>query len=243
MSIKAQDLVLDIGNTRTKFAYFQGGDVVDNGSVDGSPDIWLKQLLEKPNIARIAVASVSRKENEIRELLDHPGLFVVTGDTDTPLSTRYTTMGSLGSDRIANAVAAHICCPDQAVLAIDAGTCITYDLVDSTGAYKGGTIAPGLHLRAKAMNAYSARLPLVVPRTDTPLVGTDTQGSLLSGVMHGTKEEVNGLIARYEELHDDLSVFITGGDAMYFTSGTKSGIFADPLLTLKGIHAILEHQT
>jgi type III pantothenate kinase len=157
------------------------------------------------------------------------------------LRTAYRTPVTLGVDRLANALGAVSLFPGRAVIAVDLGTCITYDVVDAEGCYAGGLITPGMRMRAKAMNAYSARLPLVRPTGEPPLIGTDTEGSLLAGVHHGVRAELQGLIADLGQGSHRCAVVLTGGDAPRFTKALKSGIFADPLLTLRGLHALLIH--
>jgi type III pantothenate kinase len=132
-------------------------------------------------------------------------------------------------------------CPNRPVLVIDAGTCITYDIVEADGTYSGGAIGPGLMLRAKAMHEYSARLPLVVPGEGTPLLGTTTEQSLASGIHHGMVGEIQGFITALGYQRPQMAVVLTGGDGLRFARALKSGIFALPLLTLQGLHEILEH--
>jgi type III pantothenate kinase len=166
---------------------------------------------------------------------------VVEARGDMPLGTLYATPGTLGVDRLANAVGARAMFPGRPVLVFDLGTCITADLVDTGGTHLGGTISPGLRMRARAMHAYSARLPEVQPPELVPLVGRDTDQSLASGIVHGIRWELAGMIAETAYEHPGLAVVLTGGDAPRFMRALKSGIFADPLLTLRGLHGILQH--
>ncbi len=233
-------LVLDVGNSRTKAALFTGSHPLRWGAFEnGGADPLMKWLGEE-RPAYCAVGSVATQDpGLLAQLVDLCPVLEVTGTTPSALRNSYTTAGSLGADRLANAVAAAAYLPGSSVLAIDAGTCITYDLVRSDGTYLGGAISPGLRMRATAMNAYSARLPLVEPQADTAVLGTDTASSLAAGVYHGVLGEVGGFIRSYRYLMPDTRVIITGGDALWIVAGSESGIFAHPLLTLEGLYAIL----
>lgn len=169
-------------------------------------------------------------------------LTIVTGGSSAPVKSAYRTPLTLGVDRLANAAGAWRMFPGRPALAIDLGTCITYDLVDPAGVYRGGAIAPGLRMRLKAMNAYSARLPLMEPVEAPETWGHDTGSSLTSGAQWGVVFELQGFIARARHEFPDLAVVLTGGDTMWFTRALKSGIFAHPSLTLEGLYAIHDHQ-
>ncbi|MEX1132910.1 MAG: type III pantothenate kinase [Flavobacteriales bacterium] len=234
-------LVLDVGNSRTKVALYQGvgnalrWTTLANGDHIGL-DHWLHGLVPDHAVH----GSVASHHPELdRFLTGLCPILEVSGTTPTPLRSAYATPHSLGADRLANAVGAVGRFPGRPVLAVDAGTCITYDLVSAEGIHLGGAITPGMHLRAKAMNNYSARLPLVDPGPSPAVLGSDTHSSLSAGIHHGILNEVMGFITTYGHHRADLAVVLTGGDALRIATGLKSGIFAHPLLTLEGFHAIL----
>jgi type III pantothenate kinase len=157
------------------------------------------------------------------------------------LKNAYSTPGTLGADRLANVVAAAKYFHERAVLVIDLGTCITYDLLERDGTYKGGAISPGLHMRAKALHAYSARLPEVDPPEGTAPLGTTTTGALEAGIQHGILGELREFIGIHGKERPDMAVVLTGGDGSRFARALESGIFAIPFLTLEGYHALLEY--
>jgi type III pantothenate kinase len=235
-------LALDIGNTRTKAALFTTRGMVrwttlDNG--DGRSLVeWLAGVLP----TNAVLGSVAAPDPGIEQLVAGIcPILAVDGNTDTPLRNRYVSLRTLGADRLANAVGASCFAPGRTVLVIDAGTCITYDLVSAQGDYLGGAISPGMRLRAKAMHDHSARLPLVEPGSDPAVLGVDTLSSLASGIHHGILGEVRGFMAGYAQHNGPLVVLLTGGDGLWIARGLKSGIFAHPLLTLEGLHAILQY--
>lgn len=242
MEILDQDLVIDVGNTRLKAALFaDAGPVRSFGSHHGDLE-GLRQWLGPARPRAVVLASVAAPDAAFEAGLAALGpLLVLNGASPSPLRSAYRTPLTLGLDRLANAVGAVSLFPGRTVIAVDLGTCITYDVVDAEGRYSGGLITPGMLMRARAMNAYSARLPLVSPTEVPPLIGLDTAGCLLAGVHHGVRAELQGLIADLGQGSPDHAVVLTGGDALRFAKALKNGIFADPLLTLRGSHALLLH--
>ena len=236
------DLVLDVGNTRIKLALFHGERVLRAGTMANGDRTALQQFIAEDRPGYAVIGSVAHTdEGFIEHLRTISPVLVVTGATPTPIRLRYETPLTLGVDRIANALGAVRRFPGRPVLAIDLGTCITYDLVLADGVYAGGAITPGLRMRARAMHEYSARLPIVEPSAEPDPLGMSTQGSLEAGLHHGIIGEVEGFIKRYTHGSVDTAVVLTGGDALRFTRGLKNGIFALPFLTLEGLHAILDH--
>jgi type III pantothenate kinase len=104
----------------------------------------------------------------------------------------------------------------------------------------GGGISPGLEMRLKSLNHYTALLPLVPPNADVPLIGYDTATNILSGVIKGMALEMDGFIDEYQARYTNFNVLLTGGDLPYLASHCKNRIFADPDLIYKGLYAISE---
>lgn len=242
MPVVGLDLVLDVGNTRTKLALFQGDRLVKHGPMGNHDRTGLAAFIGGVRLQGIGLGSTATPDPAF---VDHLGTWaptvVLTGTSPSPLRNAYGTPNSLGADRLANAVAAVRRFPGRPVLVVDLGTCLTYDLCLADGTYSGGGISPGLRMRAQAMHAYSARLPLVEPAERPPLIGTTTETSLAAGIHFGMLGELEGYIRRMRNEHKDLVVVLTGGDALRFVRGLESGIFALPILTLEGYHALLVH--
>lgn len=238
------ELVLDVGNSRMKMGLFRGGRLVRTALATVNDDGAVRAFLGTDGAEQCVVGSVAAgNEGFLAAVGKLAPVRLITGNTPTFLLNRYTTPGTLGVDRLANAVGAAKCFPGRPVLAIDAGTCVTYDLVDERKTFLGGVITPGLYMRGKAMHAYSARLPEVEPGEDPPLPGTDTHSSLAAGMHHGMVLEMGGFISHFRRGHSGLAVVITGGDAVRAARALKSNIFAHPALTLVGLHAIAHHRT
>jgi type III pantothenate kinase len=158
-----------------------------------------------------------------------------------PIVNLYATPASLGVDRLAGVCGARQIFPLQHCLVIDAGTCITYDLLDKEGNYHGGSISPGLVMRFKALHTFTAKLPLIVPKTNVPLIGDTTENAILSGVVNGLIAELDGIIDQYNKKFEGLRVILCGGDARFFENQLKASIFASPELVLIGLNSILNH--
>lgn len=235
-------LVLDVGNSRTKAALFRSGRSVRSGTLANGDLLALQAWLAGSVPAASVVGSVAAPDGALLEWLRSMAVLVeVNGTTPSPLRSAYGSPLTLGADRLANAVGGALLFPARPVLVIDLGTCITCDLVGPDGTYLGGTISPGMHMRARAMHEHSARLPLVVPEEDPAIPGIDTRGSLAAGVHHGILGELRWSIELLGYQRPGMAVVMTGGDAPRYARGLKSGIFAHPFLTLIGLHAILVH--
>lgn len=236
------DLVVDVGNTRVKVALFHGDRVRRFARFDRLDAEALRAFLDTDRPRHIAAASVGAPVGPLLPVLSvHGPVVELTGASPAPLPNRYSTPSTLGVDRLANAAALHALFPGRPALAIDLGTCITYDLVLPGTGFVGGAISPGPRMRGQAMHRYSARLPLVEDPGRPALVGTDTPGGLASGIHHGVRFELAGMIGELGQQHPGLAVVLTGGAAPAYAAALKSGIFADPLLTLRGLHALLAH--
>ena len=239
------NLVLDLGNTSGKLALFDGQELVQlvrlsPGELAGG----LRNAFEThTNIEAAIISSVINHPSYIEELIrERCTLTVLNPDTPLPITNDYATPATLGRDRLAAAVAMHQRFPGQHCLSIDAGTCITFDLLTSDTLYKGGAISPGISMRFNALHTFTEHLPLIpgVPQNSGPaLVGTTTEQSIQSGVINGTIAEVQGIIDAYREQYPGLNVALTGGDVPFFEKALKNPIFAAPNLVLEGLNSIL----
>jgi type III pantothenate kinase len=90
------------------------------------------------------------------------------------------------------------------------------------------------------MNYYTAKLPLIKPDSNVPLIGYDTKTNMLSGAVLGMAHEIDGFINAYKSKYGNFNVLLTGGDTVFLASHLKNKIFADPDLIFKGLYAISE---
>jgi type III pantothenate kinase len=146
-------------------------------------------------------------------------------------------------DRLALAAAATQQCPNTNTLIIDAGTCITYDFVDANAQYLGGAISPGLQMRYNALHNQTAQLPLLQPSDTNSYIGSTTDTSIHSGVVHGIVQEIQGVISTYSSDYSDLTVILTGGDANFLRKQFKISIFANSNFLLEGLNFLLDYNT
>jgi type III pantothenate kinase len=166
-------------------------------------------------------------------------VFMLDHKLPLPIKNNYGTPETLGVDRIAAVCGAQQIFPFQNCLVIDAGTCVTFDIIDKDGVYYGGAISPGMHMRFKAVHTFTARLPLISPVPEAKLIGDSTETSIQSGVINGMAAEMVGIIQRYQVKFNDLRVILCGGDTLFFENKLKASIFASPELVLVGLNSIL----
>ena len=131
--------------------------------------------------------------------------------------------------------------PGKNLLVIDAGTAITYEVIEAPGIFLGGNISPGMTTRFRALNHFTKKLPLVTEEDDIPLIGRSTETAIQAGVVNGIVYEMDGYIDELKVKYPDLLVFLTGGHSFYFERRLKNSIFADINLVLTGLNRILEY--
>ena len=238
------NLAVDAGNTQVKMGVFSAGLLlhVETVTHQGFAEA-LKALFKKhPGIGYAILASVGEAGHTLRDLLAiFCRVHVVSAATKTPYRNSYATTQTLGADRMALASAAFFRLPRTNTLVIDAGSCVTYDFMNDYGEYLGGAISPGLHMRYKALNAYTARLPLLEPQEPQDLIGNATESSIHSGVVNGLCGEIDWIIDQYKSRYSDLTVILTGGDAQFLSRRLKSVIFAHSNFLLEGLNQLLEY--
>jgi len=235
-------LIVDIGNTLTKIAVFNKADMVDLNSIKNlSSEPVIKTLEKYPGISSGIIASVKDVNPDLMQFIFAKiKLRQLDETTPLPFQNQYMTKGSLGYDRIAAVAGASEIYPKKNVLIINAGTCITYDLITADNEYLGGGISPGIRMRFHSLNTFTEKLPLIEPDyvTKTELVGSDTETSILSGVLNGVLAEVDGIMNSYKLKYPGLKIIVSGGDYKYFDRSIKNNIFATPNIVLKGLNRI-----
>lgn len=230
-------IAIDLGNSYVKIGYFKN-DLLEHVQrilwTDLLKDEDLKSKLEV--LDGIYSSVVSAEQNHVLETM-FPKL-VSFDKCKLPILLNYDTPKTLGKDRICNAIGVWELNPEKNSLSIDIGTCIKFDFVSKKGCYEGGSISPGINLRYKSLNDYTANLPLLNEKSRVEMIGKSTKESIHSGVINGIYAEISHLIGQYEKNYESLTIFVTGGDAKYFDFETKNNIFANENLTLKGLYKI-----
>ncbi len=235
------NLIIDIGNTCAKIAVFDNNtlkEVVYNSNQDLADVV---SICYKYGTKRAIVATVVPLSEVVENQLSQLGIPLLYLDANTPLPiiNLYKTPQTLGYDRIAAVVGAAGERPDKDLLVVDAGTCITYEFIDSKKQYHGGNISPGLQMRFKALHHFTGKLPLISSEGDLPFWGDTTETAIRAGVWQGIQFEISGYIEAMRYKYPELLVFLTGGDEFSFDESIKSIIFADRFLVLKGLNRIL----
>ena len=236
------NLIIDIGNNSAKYYLFNGNQIVLHSRRENGSFGILKEWDKDFGIESVIVSSVIGIDDSARSEIESIGCPVTwfSSGTRTPLTIKYRTPGTLGSDRLAAAVGAWDKAPGRNLLIIDSGSAITFDFVDRNGNYHGGNIAPGIKMRLKALHDYTASLPVVEKDGDLPAIGYDTETAIRCGVIRGICHEIEGYIDEFKGKYGDVFVFLTGGDEKTLINHIKSPIFADKYLVAKGLNRILQ---
>lgn len=253
-------LAIDAGNTNLVFALV---DLAGEGSVAirarwriatdprrtaDEYAVWLNQLLQLEGLDRSVVEAViigtvvPRALHNLEVLASKyfgvDAAIAGQGDTAWGIALDVEEPGSVGADRALNTIAAHALHPGDLIV-IDFGTATTFDLVDYTGAYKGGIIAPGINLSLDALVNNAAKLPRIAieaPRGNMSVIGRNTQDQMLVGVYWGYVAMIEGLVARMKaEIGRPARVIATGGLATIFEANSDVFDAIEPDLTIQGL--------
>ncbi len=247
-------LALDVGNTNITIGVFEGGRIATRWRLrtirEQTADEWainLRNLFDLDGLGLsqvdgIIIASVVPPLNStlaamVRRYFHAEAMFV-TPETDTGIAVCYDNPQEVGADRVVNAVAAFEKYGGPCVV-VDLGTAITFDAVSANAEYLGGIICPGISISINALFAKTARLPLVDFREPEKLVGTNTVGSITSGIFYGTIGMIDGIVERLvERMGPDTKLVATGGQAEMITRGSRYLKEVDNDLTLEGLQLI-----
>jgi type III pantothenate kinase len=243
------NLVIDIGNSSQKIAVFEQRNLVHTEITTSLDSQKLAQTLAQYPCSHSIISSVKQEVAALEQYLAQQTTYIrFSAETPTPIDNQYQSPETLGVDRLAAMVAVSALFPKQNTLVVDAGTCITYDMLAAQATYFGGSISPGIQMRFRALHEFTGRLPLVSFSPEpTALVGTNTLSALQSGVVNGVLAEVEGIVTQYQQKYPQLNVVFCGGDANFFDNQLKNSIFASnssciPHLVLIGLNEIIHHQ-
>jgi len=242
------NLVIDIGNTFTKIAVFNGDNIINFAKAEDVNSHNFLPILQQYMIDMVIVSSVLAKvPKSLSALAKKKEILFFNSLSPSSIHNHYKSPDTLGNDRLAAVIGAKKIYKKKPVLIIDAGTCITYDYVDAESNYYGGSISLGLNMRFNALNQQTKKLPLVtLDRDFTASYGKNTSESILSGVINGTLAETTQFINNYNLLVADLKIILCGGDAAFFDTRLKNSIFApqincEPHLVLIGLNSLLNY--
>ena len=252
-------LAADVGNTNVVFALFEGREVKARWRIATDPRrtgdeyaVWLLQLLEIANVKReditqiIFASVVPRADHNLTVLAQKyfgiTPLFAGKGDAAWQFEIDVDQPSSLGADRALNIVAAHEKYGGDLIV-IDFGTATKFEAIDFNGAYKGGSIAPGINLSLDALVGKTAKLPRIAVRApdSKTVIGRNTEDQMLIGVFWGYVAMMEGIVERMKsEIGRPAKVVATGGLAILFDDATDIFDHVDADLTIQGLAIVAE---
>ena len=239
-------LCFDFGNTRLKCGVFINGQLAEVLSLKDTTKETIEALLKKYQPGKTILSSVIDHNAGMEKLLGEGSLFhKLSSHSILPFTTPVGRPETIGADRLALAAGAVYFYKGKNTLVVALGSCITCNFINKYNSFIGGSISPGMEMRFKSLNDFTARLPLIKSEPvnagwNFPLIGYDTRTNIQSGVLIGMAAEIDGIIDNYEQKYSNFNVLLTGGDALYFAHHLKNKIFADPDLIFKGLYAISE---
>lgn len=238
-------ITLDQGNSSTKLVSYDtaSGREINCAVLRGAESLHLlRQITDGAEIDAAIGCSVANGRN-LADLLEHinaPLKTELTPHTPVPLINRYGSPETLGADRLAAAVGAAAVMPGTDILVADIGTACTFDVVTAAGEYLGGNISPGPGMRLRALNRFTARLPLVSGHADTiPAIGSTTEEALRCGAMRGVVAE----LLYYSDYGRSRRIILSGGWAPEIASLLPADVSCDirPHLVNEGLFNILKY--
>ena len=238
----SKTLCLDLGNTRFKWAFFDNGELSQSGILRGDGVQDLQECIETYKPDKSILSSVVDHSSRLEEQLTVRTHFHrLDHRSRVPITTPVGKPETIGADRLALVVGASHSFPGNNNLVIGLGSAVTYNYINRFRQFIGGSISPGMEMRFKSLEFFTAKLPLVQPHWNFPLLGYDTKTNIQSGVIFGMAKEIDGMIEAYENRYEKLNAVITGGDAHYFMPYLKKKITEDPDLLFKGLYTISEY--
>ncbi len=247
-------MAVDIGNTHTKLAAFAGESLVaierlptdpsqapaaagalmcgalyrhgiTERDIDGvvfcSVVPRMTDMVEQAAQERLGIAALNVKKARLR------GITLSVDNPDT-----------VGADRVVNVTAAYVLHGGPAIV-VDFGTATTFDLIDGSGCFLGGVIAPGIALTSEALTARAAQLPSIEPTFPDTIIGRNADHAMRSGLMYGYLSLTEGILRRMQtETKMHARVIATGGLADQIAGRTDVIDILEPHLTLQGLRLI-----
>jgi len=252
-------LAVDVGNTNLVFALVDKGEIKARWRIATDPrrtadqySVWLHQLLELEGFSRDDVEGViigtvvPRALHNLTVLSEKyfrkTPIVAGQGAAAWPMQLDVDEPHNVGADRALNAIAAHAKYPGD-LLVIDFGTATTFDVINSSGAYAGGIIAPGINLSLDALVTAAAKLPRIAieaPTTNS-VIGRTTESQMIIGIYCGYVAMLEGLANRIKsEIDRPVTVIATGGLATLFDKHTDVFDAIEPDLTIQGLSLLYD---
>ncbi|MCX7661210.1 MAG: type III pantothenate kinase [Candidatus Omnitrophica bacterium] len=240
------NLTISIGNTNIRWAIFEKNELIrasffSTEAVDYSK--FLNSIFKENKIEKVILCSVvPQATQKIKRALDFfkKEILILGENVKVPLKNLYRKKKRLGQDRLLNAFTA-VLYYGTPVVVVDLGTAITFDVVSKNKEFLGGFILPGLGISLKALQENTALLPKLKLKFPSEFIGKDTQQCILSGIIFGFSELIDGLIRRLrKKMGRNLRVVLTGGDACWICNYLKEKFILDKDLALKGLNFLVD---
>jgi type III pantothenate kinase len=247
-------LALDVGNTNVTIGTFEGAKVAATWRLrtirEQTADEWgilIRNLFSLSSLDLAAVDGViissvvpavdQPLEAMAQRYFQRRPLFVGSS-TDLGIAVRYDNPREVGADRLVNSVAGFYKYGGPCVV-VDLGTTINFDIVSEAAEFLGGVICPGIGMSIAGLFARTARLPMVDFREPEKLIGSDTVGSITSGLYYGFVGMIDGIVERVAaELGSKTKAVATGGQGQMITRSSRFVKVYDENLTLDGLRLI-----
>jgi len=247
-------LAIDAGNTNVVFALLEGSAIKARWRIATDPRrtadeyaVWLSQLLilegyDRAQVTSVIIATVVPRalhnlQTLARKYFGSEPLIAGEPPVEWGMKLDVLEPKSVGADRAVTMIAAHALHPGDLIV-IDFGTATTLDVVDYSGAYKGGIIAPGINLSLDALVTAAAKLPRIAIEApaNASVIGRDTVTQMQIGIFWGYVAMIEGLVARMKaEVGRPITVVATGGLAILFEQHTTMFDVVEPDLTIQGL--------
>lgn len=239
----SQYLTIDQGNSEAKIAIWEGKELVDTVIETRLTPASVEKFVDSRRLDGAIYCSVVQNNGPVINKLSHLArcVYRLNNSTPLPITIDYDTPLTLGADRVAAAVGAWSEHEGKNILVIDAGTAVTYDYVDASGVYRGGNIAPGITMELKALNNFTARLPLVpfpenMPEICRRLMGKNTKEAIALGAVYSVVASISYYRSR---LPEGTVVVLGGGCGHHLASLCDFDVSVDEHLASRGLNRIL----
>jgi type III pantothenate kinase len=243
-------LIGDIGNTQSKFAYYNKGSnkifkLKNFNTSDIEKNKDFTKFINNTKFTNAVIASVvpkvflkiksvlKKKNIECYEILDKK--------LKNPIKIKIKKPKQLGSDRLANVFAANQLYKSNCIV-IDFGTATTFDILSKNGIYNGGLITPGVRLSLSTLSSLTALLPLIKLKKTKQIIGKDTISAINSGVYWGYVAMIDGLLKKIiSTTKKKYKVILTGGLAHIFSNSLQYKSTINTNITLHGVVEIIKY--
>lgn len=229
MQKRSKTFFIDIGNTTTKYTQFKDNALVHNSHI-------ATQSLTKDVVDRLfmdAYCVICSVVPEKDSLFQQDHMMFINHQNIPFIALNVPHPEQVGSDRLVTALAASLS-QQGPCLVIDSGTALTFCYIDEYHTYQGGAIFPGLTTSSKALNDYTAKIPLIYVEPQSRLYGNTTKEAVEVGLFQGFKALLNGMIQQYRQLYPGITVVGTGTGLQVFQDSIDLDIY-EPELIFQGL--------